>query len=365
MTPITQFVVKLHSRCNLACGYCYVYEHADQGWRAQPAVMTDATMDAVAARIGSYAARHALPRVALTLHGGEPLLAGPARIARLVAAVRAAVPAVDVGLQTNGTLLDEAALAVIREHGIAVGVSVDGGPAAHDRHRRYADGRGSHARVAEGVRALGPHLAGLLCTVDLANDPVGTYEGLLALGPPAIDLLLPHGNWTGPPPGRVPRSPAAPYGEWLIAVFDRWYDAPRRETGVRLFESVISLLLGGPSRTEAVGPRRAGVVTIETDGSYEATDALKSAAPGLAVTGLDVHRHDVDAAAAHPVLTAQHGGPPTPCAPCPLVRVCGGGLFAHRWSAESGFDRPSVYCPDLFALVTHVRRRVSASLAAR
>jgi uncharacterized protein len=365
MTPARQFVVKLHSRCNLACAYCYVYEHADQGWRAQPAVMSDATIDAVAVRIGAYAARHALPRVTLTVHGGEPLLAGPARIARLVTAVRAAVPAVDVGLQTNGTLLDEAALAVIRAHDIAVGVSVDGGRAAHDRHRRYADGRGSFARAAEGVRALGPHLAGLLCTVDLANDPVGTYEDLLALGPPAIDLLLPHGNWTSPPPGRVPRSAAAPYGEWLIAVFDRWYDAPRRETGVRLFESVISLLLGGPSRTEAVGPRPAGIVTIETDGSYEATDALKSAAPGLAATGLNVHRHDVEAAAAHPVLLAQRGGPPRPCAPCPLLRVCGGGLFAHRWSAESGFDRPSVYCPDLFALVTHVRRRVSVSLAAR
>lgn len=33
---ITQYVIKLHSRCNLACDHCYVYEHADQTWRQHP-----------------------------------------------------------------------------------------------------------------------------------------------------------------------------------------------------------------------------------------------------------------------------------------------------------------------------------------
>lgn len=28
-----EFVVKIHSRCNPACDYCYVYDMADQSWR--------------------------------------------------------------------------------------------------------------------------------------------------------------------------------------------------------------------------------------------------------------------------------------------------------------------------------------------
>ncbi|MGH8573602.1 MAG: FxsB family cyclophane-forming radical SAM/SPASM peptide maturase, partial [Gammaproteobacteria bacterium] len=39
-TPIRQFVLKVYSRCNLACDYCYVYQMADQTWRDRPLVMS-------------------------------------------------------------------------------------------------------------------------------------------------------------------------------------------------------------------------------------------------------------------------------------------------------------------------------------
>ena len=36
-TPTIQcFLLKVASRCNLSCDYCYMYEHADQSWRNQP-----------------------------------------------------------------------------------------------------------------------------------------------------------------------------------------------------------------------------------------------------------------------------------------------------------------------------------------
>ncbi|HEX2745877.1 MAG TPA: radical SAM protein, partial [Streptosporangiaceae bacterium] len=39
-TPFRQFVIKMHSRCNLACDYCYMYTMADQSWRSLPAKMS-------------------------------------------------------------------------------------------------------------------------------------------------------------------------------------------------------------------------------------------------------------------------------------------------------------------------------------
>ena len=38
--PFRQFILKVHSRCNLSCSYCYVYEMADQGWRGLPKRMS-------------------------------------------------------------------------------------------------------------------------------------------------------------------------------------------------------------------------------------------------------------------------------------------------------------------------------------
>ncbi|MFF0232991.1 FxsB family cyclophane-forming radical SAM/SPASM peptide maturase [Micromonospora sp. NPDC005254] len=372
---IRQVVLKVHSRCNLACDYCYVYRHADQGWRARPRVMAPGTVSRVADRLAAHVARHGTDRVRVVLHGGEPLLAGPAVLDRTVRTLRAAMPsgvALDVAMQTNGLLLDEAALDLCHTHGIDVGVSVDGDRTANDRHRRHADGRGSFAEVAAALRLLArpehrARYAGLLCTVDLANDPIAVYEGLREFDPPRLDLLLPHGNWSAPPPGRHPDDPATPYADWLIAVFDRWYAETPRRTGIRLFESLIALLLGGRSGTQALGAAEPDVMTIETDGTIEGTDTLKTTTASAMRTGFDVFRHSFDEALRHPSLAGRPTGTAAlapACRACPVVDVCGGGLYAHRFRDGAGFVNPSVYCADLLRLIQHVRTVVTADLDA-
>jgi uncharacterized protein len=372
-TPFRQFVLKVHSRCNLACDYCYVYRHADQGWRAQPTRMSVPTLTAAAERIATHARAHRLPSVQVVLHGGEPLLAGRGYLAGAVRLLRrVAAPDVDVvvGLQTNGTLLDPEFLAEFRAGGVRVGVSVDGAAAGHDRHRRYASGTGSHAPVAAALRLLArpenrPIYAGLLCTVDPANDPVATYRALLDHDPPAVDFLLPHGNWSAPPPGRTPDPEQTPYADWLIAAFDEWYAEPVLPTRVRLFEEIIHLLLGGGSATEAVGLTPTSMVVVETDGSIEQSDMLKSAYPGAAVTGLHVARDPFDAALRLPSIAARQLGAAAlgeECRRCPVRRVCGGGLYPHRYRAGTGFRNPSVYCADLYRLIGHIRARVAADV---
>src|SRR5271154_2439971 len=103
--PFREFVLKVHSRCDLACDYCYMYEMADQSWRAQPKRMSPAVAAQSATRIAEHVRAHDLTEIALVLHGGEPLLAGPETIAGVLGAVRDAVgPAVTVRatVQTNG-----------------------------------------------------------------------------------------------------------------------------------------------------------------------------------------------------------------------------------------------------------------------
>ena len=89
--PLRQFLLKLHSRCNLACDYCYVYTMADQGWRAMPRQMPAAIVDLAAARIAEHVRRHGIDRIQVILHGGEPLLAGVEAISYVAARVREAV----------------------------------------------------------------------------------------------------------------------------------------------------------------------------------------------------------------------------------------------------------------------------------
>lgn len=368
--PFREVVLKVHQRCNLACDYCYVYEHADQSWRGRPASMSREVWGAAVAKLGNHVRRHDLTAVRVVLHGGEPLLFGADRLAELAGAVRAGLPEtcrVDLGMQTNGVRLDETAVSMLVRHGIRAGVSVDGVAAHHDRHRRRPDGRGSFAAVERALTILRrpenrAAYAGLLCTVAPDTDPIACYEQLLSFAPPTVDFLLPHANWERPP--WRPDGRETPYADWLIAVFDRWYGS-NPQTGIRLFEDAISLVLGGTSRSEQIGLSPSGVVVIESDGAVEQVDALKSAYDGACATGLDVRRDELDDALDDPGIVARQIGRAAlseACLACPALAFCGGGHYAHRYRAGAGFRAPSVYCADLRAFVRHVYDRVTTDI---
>ena len=362
--PFQQFILKIHSRCNLSCSYCYVYEMADQAWREQPRLMSLVVTEMVAKRIDEHVRGHRLSSVDVILHGGEPLLAGTRWLTELTGLLRAQVSAqVNFTVQTNGTLLGRPMLETLRDLRIRVGVSLDGDAEATGRHRLYPSGRNSYDDVADGLHLLGsPEFreiyGGILCAVDVRNDPVATYESLLKFGPPALDLLLPHANWSSPPPG-------SGYADWLIEVFERWYSAPVQETQIRLFTELIQLILGGPGAVESLGLRPAMLIVVDTDGTIKQLDSLSSAYPGAADTGLHVLTGSFDAALDHPTTVARQMGADAlsaECRACPVMEICGGGLYPHRYRDGAGFRNPSVYCTDLMRLITHVRERVISEL---
>jgi uncharacterized protein len=369
--PFRQFVLKVYSRCNLACDYCYVYEMKDQSWRTQPYRMSASTIRLATRRISDHVRAHQLESAAIVLHGGEPLLAGAGFLAELAGYMRSEIPAgVEVSLQTNGLLLDDEALGALTRQAIRIGVSLDGDARANDRHRLSPGGRGSHSGVSRALRLLAqeryrPSYAGLLCTIDLANDPVATYEALLAHAPPAVDFLLPHGTWSDPPPGVDVTGTAAPYGKWLLAVFDRWYGG--QETSVRLFREMIQLVLGGTGAVEGLGLRPATSVVIDTDGAIKHLDSLSAAYAGAADTGLNVAVNSFDEALDHPLTAVRQGGLSAlcgTCQACPVVRICGGGLLTHRYRDGDGFGHPSIYCRDLLQLISAVQEQVLSDLRA-
>ena len=116
--------------------------------------MSSATASVAARRIAEHAAAHEVPQVSVTLHGGEPLLLGPARLRSLLTELRRTVTAVcrlDLRMQTNGVRLDAAHAEVLLEAGVRVGVSLDGDRPANDRHRVFRRGASSYDRTLRGI----------------------------------------------------------------------------------------------------------------------------------------------------------------------------------------------------------------------
>lgn len=363
--PFEVFIFKAHSRCNMACEYCFMYNAADQGWRTQPMIMSQDTIVSAAQAIDVHARTHSLEKVLAVIHGGEPLLAEraePGFLRFLARTLRGSINAkVLIGMQTNATLLTPEILDVCSEEGIIIGVSLDGPQEINDRRRFYADGRGSHADAERGLRLLQQYrdvFGSILCVIDPFTDPIETYNYLASFDPPKIEFLLEHNNWESLPSGYKTAKEArninfTPYADWLGAIASIWIHKPNPR--IPLFEERLRLGLDLPTRLEYFGddPVR-NVITIETDGSIQGVDIYKVTEDGEPQLGLHVARNSFDDAIRHPKIRAQRlgrAGLAAQCLNCDVLKECGGGYPPHRFSKENGYKEPSVYCTDLQTLI--------------
>lgn len=371
--PFHTFLWKIASRCNLNCTYCFVYNSVDQLWRRQPVFMSREVARQAARRMREHLASHGRDSASVVFHGGEPLLAGRERLSGFMAIVEEELVAhgiaVEVGIQSNLVLLDEELCDWLREHEIKVGVSLDGPPAVNDRHRVDHAGRGTSARVEDGLRLLTrpeyrASFGGILSVIDLDVPPEPSIDYFASWDPPSIDFLLPLNNHTHRPPGKGLGEPGAPYGEWLVRAFEH---AGRmdRPVPIRLFESILRLLVGRTSLVEALGLSPVDLVVVEANGAIEAVDSLKTTFEGATALGLDVFANSFDEAAATAGVRQRQLGAAGLCATCrecDLVNVCGGGYLPTRWSHAGGFDNPSVYCEDLMTIIRHIAHRLASEM---
>lgn len=362
------FILKVASRCNLNCTYCYMYNMGDSTWRTKPRGMSDAVVEAAAHEIRSHALRHGLRYVHVTLHGGEPLLLGIERLQFIVDTLRAALEPASIGLgltmQTNGTLLNRAWGEFFMNNRISVGISMDGPRSVHDAARVDHAGRGSYDRVVQGVTearagmGVPSALRSVLCVIDLTADPIALFEHFVELGFDNIDFLLPDAHYEAMPPHKASFE-EAPYGRWLTTLFDAWFQRNDPSITIRLFEQLIRLILGMDSPLDSVGGGPVSIAVIETDGELEPLDVLKTIGHGLTRTGLNVQTHEIDALARNRLVQRMLAGADGLCHTCQRCEhrtECGGGYLPHRYLR--GFDNPSVYCADLALLIGHIKRRV-------
>jgi uncharacterized protein len=306
----------------------------------------------------------------ITFHGGEPTLIGAERFARMCALARRQLSDhvdLTLAIQTNGTRLTDRWLAAVRDHGVRVGVSLDGPRVVHDRFRVDHRGRGSYERTAQGIELLREAQIpfGILSVVQPGADPLEIHHHFLELGPQAISYLLPAETHETVTPIRERYGPT-PCGDFLIPIFDDWWFNSSIDVWIREFRNLGRVILGGDSQLETIGSPPLRFAVVDTDGSIHGHDNLRSCEDGLSETGLNVHDADFsEIAGTSPFHTAIMDGLPLPtgCRECPERETCAGGQLPNRWSKARGFDNPSVWCADLLALFGHVRMRLGISHA--
>ena len=332
--------------------------------------MPNDVAQALGRKISNHALRHATRFIHIILHGGEPLLMGKKRFSNWMKVIRENIdPSVQVffSMQSNGVLIDDEWIDLLVEERVGIGISVDGPRAWHDLYRKDHLGKGSFNKVVASIRKLQNHRRGseifsnVMAVVNTNISPRDLFNFWQFLGVKGFDLTLPHANHTHPPPqGEMS------YGDWMIEFFDLWFDANQDDRHIRYFDNMLRMLFGYPVSTDNIGGRPVGVVVVETDGGIEPTDAFKCCEEGITKLGRNVKTDEFDDLYTYEMVNVLQHGIPELCGTCQscLVRdVCGGGYMPHRYKRANGFDNPSIYCDDLFKLITHIKQRVVEELS--
>jgi uncharacterized protein len=364
---ISQIILKIATRCNLNCSYCYVYNHEDTGFKFRPKFIDDYVYDSVLTRIKEYCEGRSISNFLICFHGGEPTLVGVKRFRELVtrARLRLACCLGGVCLQTNGTLINEAWAKTLRELSVGVSVSLDGPADIHDTTRVYRRGGGSHAATARGIKTLQDSgiSPSVLSVVTPGADGGSTYHHIRSLGVTSIDFLLPDVSHDSKERmyGGLGDTPVADY---LIPVLDAWLAEDNPEVSVRIFRELFRRLMGGTGLTDGFGGSGSSYLIVETDGTIEANDALRVCENGIAASGLSVLHHGFDDLELGLPLVhkAVSGGFPLPteCGLCSERWICAGGYLPHRYSRKNGFDNPSVWCRDILRILEKMRAYLQA-----
>lgn len=366
---ITSFLVKLSSRCNLDCDYCYVFHHADQSWKILPPIMSKETREALAYRIGEYVQKHRLKNCLVVFHGGEPLLLKIKDIIETVHLIRKAAgpnTQVDISLQTNGVLLTKEILELFQTEYIGVSLSLDGHREANDLHRLTKKGHSSFDRVLKAYHLLQEFpdiFMGVISVIDVRTSPRDLLHFFDNLSPPHLDFLLPDANYKSPPPFKD-KYPLI-YQKWLMEAFDIWsQEYPNLK--IRLFDNLLKASIGFDSGTDFFGFGNVTMLTIETDGSFHDLDVFKITKEGHSYLNMDVYDHSIEEAGSSPLIAYHNSllnfeGIADKCKQCSVVQICGGGAVPHRYS-DNGFANPTVYCNEMFSLINHAKSYLNKML---
>ncbi|WP_368665913.1 FxsB family cyclophane-forming radical SAM/SPASM peptide maturase [Limnohabitans sp. WS1] len=368
VTAINEFIVKVASRCNLDCDYCYEYHSGDDSWKTMPKFLSMDSANYLAFRIAEHCREHGLKTVFVTFHGGEPTLAGADRLERFIEIFLGEARSdflIIFAIQTNATLITDELCELIRHRNIQVSVSVDGNQKHNDLHRLDHRGKSSHVRTAAGIAKLketvGEQLSGLLAVMDIKTDPLEVFDALAQYGTTSVEFLLPHHNWDKPPPR--PGDDEHAYGKWYFEIFKAWIGGRNSHLDIRFFTHILSQLVGNGGIYEAMTLAPITLLTVNTAGGYEAVDCIKSTGSGAHHLGLHVKETSVSSLLTHPAIEVRQKGEgqlAPKCQTCRFKTSCAGGYYPHRYSVANSFNNPSVYCSDLYWLLSEITTHVKA-----
>ena len=337
-------VLMVAQSCNLACRYCFGHGGC-YGSNRSLMSQGDAikAVDLMIARGGDR------KKYSITFFGGEPLLNLPV-IAAVVAYCERLVSSQGLefhySITTNGTILTDGVLEMLRSRNFGVMVSLDGPASVHDENRPFRNGRGSYEKVAGNIRrmvgrGIKVQLRGTL-TRGAIERRVIPRTLLLAdeLGVDRVVLAVVDGSQLNLEDLELTARELSRLEELCEEISEEQVEAARQGTLDRVLFSPHASLMNSLARGTAQGVGRCGacqgMAAVSTDGAVY---------PCHRFVGMDAYRigdleGGIDEDRTNAFFAAVQRAYEPVCGSCWVRGICQGTCFYHSADGRGGFRAP-------------------------
>ena len=334
-------------RCNLNCTYCYLPSEQRSGGSH----MSEEKLVAALAKLRDYF-RSVMPegrKPRAIFHGAEPLM----NKAAVFAAIDAFADDFAFGVQTNGTLLDAAAIEFLTARNVSVGLSLDGPFAGiTDATRQTWGGKSVHDKVLtamDKLRGYGSWSVITTCTTENLPHLTQMVELFHAKEVPTCMLNTLRCTQPG---ARVVKPADEAMAKAFFAALDRSHEL-YRESGRKLvvanFANILIGILAPTARRlmcdiSPCGGGRAFFALAADGGLYPCSEFI-----GLPrFRGGNLFDADgIEAALksdAFRVVTTRDVDRFAPCGDCAIRHFCGSPCPAEANEMNGGMDKIGAFC---------------------
>ena len=348
MPPINILIKPASSACNMACKYCFYRDVAEHREQAFEGMLSLQKMERVI-RAGMEYADHSC---SFAFQGGEPTLAGLDFYRGVVELQKKyARSGVEIhnAIQTNGMLIDEEWAVFLAENRFLVGLSLDGPAELHNLNRLDTVGEGTFNRVMRAARLMEKHGVefNILCVVTGRNarsvEKIYRFyrrQGFRWLQfIPCLDSLEQQRG------EEKYHLSAENYGDFLIRLFDLWYEDLQRGEyiSIRHLDNWLSILLGGQPEACSMTGQCAVQFVVEGDGGVYPCDFYVLDEWRMGTVGessfAEMQRGEVAARFIQASLRV-----PDKCRRCRWYGLCRNGCRRNRMTLLDGEIDRNCYC---------------------
>lgn len=356
---IDEIILKVTSRCNLNCRYCYVFNKGNCSYKKEPDYISLEAVKKLFNRIEEYAVSNNQSEIVIIIHGGEPLLLPPDFYSDIVRLSKTIIKSVDVrfAMQSNGTLMSVEVARHLAANNISVGFSLDSTEAGCV-DRIYKNGKEAYNNIIRGIKNYHSITgnASILSVINPSIDPKEAYQNFVKLKINYVGFLLLDENYDS-----ISITDSS-ISNWLIELFDLWFNdsSQNKPQYILPFTTIILKILGQEKvGNEMFGQNKNAVIVIKTNGDIDVVDSLQLCIEERKKINIFNNRlEEIFTDHYYKLYYDAHFELPDDCSKCVVKEICGGGQLAHRYSKENKFMNKSIYCSDIKKLILHIHKTI-------